>query len=315
MGILFLIIIVLLLAYLAFDYFTTSQTEKILERLNAGFESRDEEQPSLWAGAADLFQLEALRNLLYESALTRTFDIRIKRAGLKISLLQAIVLLHIVSIAIAMIAKIYFDSFYAFIGGLIMMPIAIWLALSTLAARQQKKHDDQLSSLITSLLTTMRAGGTPIQALQATAKNSANPMGESIATVMNNLQIGRSPNNVWQEWANFWDTKNTRLLATGIRLKWEAGGQMTTILEHILDTIEFNKRIELRIGTLTAQAKLSAYVLSIMPLALGLLQYNYRPDLINSMMNDDVGKIGLMYASISTILGFLWLQKIAKLKS
>jgi tight adherence protein B len=305
---------IVLLIYLALDYLFSFKNDRILDRLNAGFVTKEENLPSLWAGAADLLQLESLRRLLYESTLTRTFDIRIKRADLNIDLLQAIAVLNISAIATAIISYFYFKSFYAFIGGLFVMPIVMWLMLSMLSTRQQKIHDHQLAALITSLLTTMRAGGTPLQALQATAKSSANPMGKSITTVMNKLQIGRPPAAVWQEWADFWGTKNTRLLAAGFRLKWETGGQMSDILEHILETIEFTKRIELRIGTLTAQAKLSAYVLSIMPVALGLLQYNYRPDLITAMMNDEMGKGMLIYAGISTFLGFIWLQKMAKLK-
>lgn len=308
------VVAIALLIYLVLDYLFSIKNDRILDRLNAGFDEKEDELPSLWAGAADLLQLESLRQLLYQSSLTRTFDIRIKRAGLNLDLLQAIAILNISSIATAVVAYFYFKSFYAFIGGLCATPIAMWLILSALSSRQQKIHDNQLAALITSLLTTMRAGGTPIQALQATAKSSADPMGKSISTVMNKLQIGRTPATVWQEWADFWQTKNTRLLATGIRLKWETGGQMSAILEHILETIEFNKRIELRIGTLTAQAKLSAYVLSIMPVALGLLQYNYRPDLITAMMSDEMGKGMLIYAGVSTALGFIWLQKMAKLK-
>jgi len=314
-AIILFLTIALLFAYLVFDYITSIKTERILDRLNTGFETREEETASLWAGAADLMQLEALRTLLYGSKITRGFDIRIKRAGIKINLLQAAFLLFAITLTLAVITYFYFKLFYVFIASILVVPIIFWLVLSFLATQQQQKHDHQLSALVTGLLTTMRAGGTPIQALQATVKNSASPMSGSINRVMNNLQIGRSPNAVWQEWANFWDTKNTRLLATGIRLKWEAGGQMTTILEHILESIEFNKRIELRVGTLTAQAKLSAWVLSSLPLALGFLQYSYRPDLINAMLGDEIGKKLFIYAGLSTVLGFLWLRKIAKLKN
>lgn len=315
LGLMFIVLIGVLIAYLIFDYFSSIKTERILERLNVGFESREEENISLWEGAADLLQLESIRNLLYTSAITRGFDIRIKRAGIKLSLLQAISLVFTTTIIAAVLAYFYFKVFLAFVIPLILIPAIFWFAFSFLASRQQKRHDHQLSAMVTGLLTTMRSGGTPIQAMQATVRNSANPMKDSIAQVMNNLQIGRSPNVVWKEWADFWGTKNTKLLATGIRLKWEAGGQMTTILEHILESIEFNKRIELRVGTLTAQSKLSAWVLSLLPLALGLLQYFYRPDLISSMLSDSFGTGMLIYAGVSTVVGFLWLQKIAKLKS
>ncbi len=308
------IVFILLIGYLVFDYYKTSKKDNLLERINLGFQVQEEEQVSLWDGAADLLQLEKIRNLLYSSALSRNLDLLIRRSAVKITFLQVVLLMLVISIALAVASYLYFKKVGFLIAPLFAVPAVIWLVFNFLAKQQQQRNDDQLGSMVTSLLTTIRAGGTPIQALQATVKNAANPMRDSISNVMNNLQLGRSPNIVWKEWSDFWDTKNTKLLATGIRLKWEAGGQMTTILEHIAESIEFNKKIELRVSTLTAQSKLSAWVLSSLPFALFLLQYSYRPDLINAMLTDSTGTAIIVYAGISTVLGFLWLQQIAKLK-
>lgn len=309
------ILLFLLIAFVIYDSYTSYRTNKVLDRLNVGFKSEEQEEVSLWDGASDLLQLEAIRRLLYSSALSRKFDLLIRRSFVKYSFIQVVSTTLITSLIVAIVAYFFTKDPIAFIGAIFAVPALVWFVFEFLAAKQQKRNDDQLSSMVTSMLTTMRAGGTPIQALQATVKNAANPMRDSIAQVMNNLQIGRTPNVVWKEWSDFWGTKNTKLLATGIRLKWEAGGQMTTILEHILESIEFNKRVELRVSTLTAQSKMSAWVLSSLPFALFALQYFYRADLINAMLGNSSGKSMLIYAAVSTIVGFFWLQKLAKLKS
>lgn len=316
MTVFFFILVVLLLVYLIYDYYKSSKTENLLERINLGFRiDEEDENVSLWDGAADLFQLEKVRNLLYSSAISRNFDFLIRRSGLKYSFMQMVSLTFFLSLAMAVGLYFYFKKVPFFILGLIIVPAIAWFGLSFASQQQQKRNDEQLGSMVTSLLTTIRAGGTPMQALYATVKNAANPMRDSIASIINQLQLGKSPNVVWKDWADFWDTKNTKLLATGIRLKWEAGGQMTTILEHIAESIEFNKKIELRVSTLTAQSKLSAWVLSALPFGLFMMQYSYRPDLINAMFADPFGTGMLIYAAVATLLGFLWLQKIAKLKN
>jgi len=309
------ILLLLIIAYVIYDFYSSYRTDKVLERLNVGFKVEEEQEVSLWDGASDLLQLEAIRRLLYSSTLSRKFDVLIRRSFIKYSFIQVVGTTFTVSVIVAAIAYFFTKNPMAFIGVIFAIPTIVWFVFEFLAAKQQKRNDDQLSSMVTSMLTTMRAGGTPIQALQATVKNAANPMRDSIAQVMNNLQIGRTPNVVWKEWSDFWGTKNTKLLATGIRLKWEAGGQMTTILEHILESIEFNKRVELRVSTLTAQSKMSAWVLASLPFALFALQYFYRADLINAMMGSSSGKNMLIYALVSTIVGFIWLQKLAKLKN
>lgn len=304
-----------MLGYLIYDIYNTNKTNKIVDRLNFGFKTIEQEEVSLWDGASDLLQLESLRNLLYSSALSRKLDILIRRSGVKYSFLQIVNTLFLVTLILAVIAYFVTNMIVVSIAIILILPIIVWFTFEFLAAKQQKRNDDQLASMITSMLTTMRAGGTPIQALQSTVKNAGNPMRDSIASVMNNLQLGRTPNVVWKEWADFWDTKNTKLIATGIRLKWESGGQMTSILEHILESIEFNKRVELRVSTLTAQSKLSAWVLASLPFALFTLQYFYRADLINAMLATSTGTNMLLYAAFSTLIGFFWLHHIAKLKS
>lgn len=314
MAIIFFIIIAALFAYLLYDYLMTSRNEQMLERLNFGFEDKDQVDPSLWDGASGLLQLESVRNLLYKSALTRAFDIRLKRSGINISLLQGIALLFILTINIAVLAYLYFKIFYVSVGVLVAFPIVFWLILSALARRQQAKLDNQLPSLINSLLTTMRAGGTPTQALRSSSENASNPLRDSVADVLNNLQIGRSPNAVWKEWSDFWGTKSTRLLATGIRVKWEAGGQMSSVLEHIQETLEFNKRIEQRVSALTVQAKFGSWILSLIPALLAYLQYRVKPSLVEDMLVDPIGQYLYMAAGALTVFGFLWLRKLSKLK-
>jgi len=309
------LLILVLFCFLVIDYVVTSREDRIRERLLEGVLGTDEEEVSLWADAADLLKVDAFRQLIEKSALTRNFDIKLKRSGLKFSLFKGLMLMVLAAVSGALAAYYYFNNISAAIAGVLALPCVLWFLLSHLAQRRLKKHDQQLPALITGLITTMGAGGTPMQALQVASKNAPPPISESVEMLVNGMQIGRSPNAAWKDWAEFWDTPSCKLISTGIRLKWESGGQMTAILVHILETLEFHKRMELRVSTLTAQAKLSAWVLSALPFALALLTNAYRPDLFDSMLSDPLGAKLLIAASVLTLIGFVWLRKIARLKN
>lgn len=306
-----------LMVYLIYDYIESSRREKIIERISTGFDSPSEDMrtESMWSGAVDLVQLEAVRRLIYSSAISRAFDMALRRAGFKIGLLQAIALVVLISSVTSAVAYTYFKNLSAGLAALFVFPFIVWLVVSYFAERRQSQMDKQLPALINSLITTMRAGGTPVQALMASAENAPNPLKESMSDVLNLIQLGRPPVLAWKEWSDFWDTKDTKLLSSGIRLKWDSGGQMTSVLEHIYDTLEFRRRMELKVSTLTAQAKLSSWILSALPFLLALITYLYRPDLFDVMLNDKRGTSILIYVVVSTFIGFLWLRKIAKLRS
>lgn len=310
----FFLLLVMVVAALAVLVISQNKKKRILERLEFGFEKPEEVNVSLWQGATDLLQLNSIRQLLIRSAITRAIDVTIRRAGFRISLLQAISVLIFVTLGAGLGVYWYFKNTKFAVIALLAAPFLLWACWRMLAEQQQKKIDLQLPSLINSMLTTMRAGGTPMQALQATSRNAESPMKESITNVLNQLQIGQSPIMVWKEWSDFWDTKACRLLSTGIRVKWEAGGQMTTVLEHILESIEFRKKIEERINTLTTQAKVGSILLSIIPPLLVWMQYTVRPALVTEMFADETGQKIYIAAGVLTTIGFFWLRKMAKIK-
>lgn len=309
-----LVLILIFAVLFSFVYIKQEKRRRILERLEFGFEKPEDLTVSLWQGATDLLQLNSIRQLLIKSAITRSIDLTIRRAGFSISLMQAVLLLVLVTVCASALIYWKFNEAIFVVMSLLITPLSIWSVWRMLAERQQKKIDQQLPSLINSMLTTMRAGGTPTQALQATSRNAESPMKETISQVLNQLQIGQSPITVWKEWSDFWDTKSCRLLSTGIRVKWEAGGQMTSVLEHILESIEFRKKIEERINTLTTQAKLGSILLSIIPPLLVWMQYAVRPDLVTEMFNDATGQKIYIAAGLLTTVGFFWLRKMAKIK-
>ncbi|ROH85332.1 hypothetical protein ED236_10790 [Pseudomethylobacillus aquaticus] len=314
MLLIFFAVLGLLASYLIYDYLVTARTDALRDRLLAGQELGPDDSGSLWSDAADLLHLAEVREMLYRSYLLRQIDIRLKRADLPLSLPGYVGLLLLFTLLASVVAWFYMAQLWMIALAAVLTPLLGWLILMQLAARRQKRHDDQLPAMISSFITTLRSGGTPMTALQSVAKHGRDPIAGSMLSVADALQLGRPPNQAWQEWAEYWDTRATRLLARGVRIKWEAGGQMTSMLQHILDTLEFRKRMELRVSALTAQAKLSAWVLSALPILLALLGYHFRPDLMEAMVNDSFGQKLLFAAAGLNVVGFFWLRRIAKLR-
>ena len=76
------LLILVLFCFLVVDYVITSREDRIRERLLEGVLGTDEEEVSLWADAADLLKVDAFRQLVEKSALTKSFDLKLKRSGL-----------------------------------------------------------------------------------------------------------------------------------------------------------------------------------------------------------------------------------------
>ena len=304
-----------LITYLIVDYFNSIRLDRMRERLMAGVYDENEEEISIWKDASDILRLAELKAVLEKSPIIRILNTKLKRSGLQISLTKLFFIMILTPFAIAIALQFFFHQTLISLGGLIGGFLLAVVLLNFLEASNISLLDKQLPSFIANMINTLSSGGTPMQALLIVSKNAPKPLGPSIGDLLYKLQIGVAPNLAWKEWADYWGSASTKLVATGIRLKWETGGQMSLILKHINDSLDFHKRMDLRISTLTAQAKLSAWVLSALPALLALLTNAYRPDLFEVMLSDPLGKKLLSASAVMSVLGFLWLRKIAKLKT
>lgn len=313
MQILLFAMIGLVALYLLVDYVRESRADRTRERLMAGVYDTEEAEVSLWGDAADLLQLEAIRRVLGNSVLARRFDRMLKHSGIPLTLPRAFFLLVVLTAITSGAAYALSHLVAAAVGAILALPVVAWMLLQALAEQRTRKLDAQLPALVSQLLTTLRSGGTPVQAMQAASRNAPSPTRESMAEVLNAIQIGVPAVEAWRDWSLFWNTRSTQMLSIGIRLKWETGGQMTAILAHILETMEFHHRMELRVQTITMQARLGAYVLAVLPFGIGALMYAFRPEPIDAMFADEFGQKMIWGAVGLLTVGFFWLRRIARL--
>jgi tight adherence protein B len=146
-------------------------------------------------------------------------------------------------------------------------------------------------------------------------RNAPAPLGLSMQELVRRLELGVAPVRAWRDWAEGWDSPACRLLSTAVRIKWDAGGEMSTMLGYVLDQLESRRRMELRIDTLTSQARFSAVILISLPFVIGFITYSFNPDLFQEMLADPIGRRALVIAGGLMVLGFFWLRRIARLES
>lgn len=274
---------------------------------------------TLWRDAASLLQLTRMRSLVGQSPLMRRLALRLVQGDVPLRLGQAGLLLFASAGLGAGLGVLLGRGFGISpggmgVGGALLLPLALWSMLDAWTTRRIERRERQLPNFCTQMLSSLRTGATPLTALQAAARISPDPLGRSLRSLVDVLQLGVSPNVAWRDWAQRCGGDHAQLLATGLRLKWEAGGQMTSMLAHILESMQTRERMILRVGTLTAQAKLGSYVLSLLPVGFMIFSYLVNKRIYDFVMQDPVGPKVLLGGAGLVIVGFFWLRRLAKLK-
>lgn len=315
MGVLVLLLLAAAAVGLFAWYLWITRLDAQRERLMAGVFDAPAQDVSLWKDAADLLQLAALQRLLSRSPLARALQQRLQRIGVPLGLAAFALVVTLVTLVACVVTYLLTDRLYLALIPLLVVPSITWITLSMLATHRARALELQLPSFVTQMITTLGAGGTPLAAVRNAARNAPAPLGPSMNELIRRLEIGAPPVEVWREWAEGWNSPACRLLSTALRIKWDAGGEMSTMLGYVLDQLESRRRMELRILTLTSQARLAAIVLMALPFVIGFITYTFNPDLFHEMLADPIGQRALLIAGVLMVFGFFWLRRIARLES
>jgi tight adherence protein B len=97
-----------------------------------------------------------------------------------------------------------------------------------------------------------------------------------------------------------------------IRIQREVGGNLSELLMTVADTMTQRERLKRDVKSLTAEGRISAYVLAALPVLLGFAMWGINPDYMQSLFDETIGKIALGVAVIMMIGGFMWMQAIVK---
>jgi tight adherence protein B len=144
--------------------------------------------------------------------------------------------------------------------------------------RRLKALDEQLADILNLWVNALRAGYSVMQALEAIGTEAPPPASEEFRRVVMEVQIGISLEEALEHMLNRVESEDLDMVFTAVNIQREVGGNLAEILDVISHTIRERVRIKGEIRTMTAQGKLTGYILSLLPVILALLLYVLNPD-------------------------------------
>jgi tight adherence protein B len=94
-----------------------------------------------------------------------------------------------------------------------------------------------------------------------------------------------------------------------VRIQREVGGNLAELLSTVAETMIARERLRREVRALTAEGRISAIILGLLPIALGLVMYGMNRDYINVLLHDSFGQILLIGAGLLAAVGFYWMKK------
>lgn len=187
-----------------------------------------------------------------------------------------------------------------------MVPPAI---LSYLANRRRKQFDSLLPDTLQLLASTLRAGYSLMQGVEAVSQEVSEPMGRELRRVVTEARLGRPLEESLEGIAERMQSGDFAWAVMAIRIQREVGGNLAELLVTVADTMTERERLRRDVNALTAEGKISAIVLGILPLGLGFFIYTLNPGYMDPLFEETIGQVMLGGALLLAFFGFWWMKK------
>ena len=110
------------------------------------------------------------------------------------------------------------------------------------------------------------------------------------------------------------ENQDLKIFALSVIVQKETGGNLVEIIEKIADTVRGREKFQGKLRGLTAEGRMSSYILGALPFVSLLFMLFGNRDYLMPMIQETVGPYVLGYGIISWVLGFVWMRKMIKVK-
>jgi tight adherence protein B len=182
------------------------------------------------------------------------------------------------------------------------------------AARRGKKFVSQLPDTLGLLASTLKAGYSFMQGVEAVSQEIEDPMGSELRRIVTEAQLGRPLVDAMDASAERMDSTDFAWAVMAVKIQREVGGNLSELLLTVAETMTERERLRRDVATLTAEGKMSAIVLGLLPIGLGFAMWAMNPAYINTLFTDSLGKTLLGASIVAAIIGFAWMKKIINIE-
>jgi len=180
--------------------------------------------------------------------------------------------------------------------------------------KRLKALNRQLPDTLSLLANALKAGLSLPQAMETVARNTTAPIGDELGRVIREMNIGSGTERALANMVRRAGSEDLDLIVTAINIQASVGGNLARILDGISHTIRQRVQIKGQISAMTAQARASGWVITLLPVIVAAILYFITPTYFRPMFNDRAGIELLVVAAVSVAVGNVFIRRIVNFR-
>ena len=236
----------------------------------------------------------------------------VEQAGVRIPAYRVILQAALLALLMTAVVAASFPRWWVFLLTLSVAATLPIFRLLWLRSRRIGKIESQLADAVDMVKRSLRAGNPLVATFRMVAENMDEPIAEEFALTAADLSYGNDPRRALLATLERVPSVALNGFVTAILVQRETGGNLAETLDHISEVIRQRFRFERRLRTLTAEGRMSAWILIAVPFILGGILHTTSPDYLASLLKDPRGPTMLAGGGVLMVIGVIWMRRIAR---
>jgi Flp pilus assembly protein TadB len=200
------------------------------------------------------------------------------------------------------------------LAGALVGWLGMRMLLSFLIRRRRNAFAEQLPDLLQLVASSLQSGFSLLQALDAAVREAAQPAGGEFARALAEARLGAGLEDCLQTISDRMDSDDLRWTVMAIRIQRGIGGNLAEVLMSTVNTIRERGYLRRQVHAVSAEGRLSAYVLIALPIIVGALEFILRPAYMRPLYTTHVGEFMLAGAVVLLLIGIVLMRQVVKVE-
>jgi len=226
-----------------------------------------------------------------------------------------VVLLSIIGCVVGAVVIWFFSKMWplAVLAGVMGLAIP-YLKIHVDRQKRLERFDEQLPEAIDIIKRALQAGHPFSESLHIVADGLDGPIAKEFGITFADLNYGNDLRRAMLGLLERVPSITLMAFVTSVLVQKETGGNLAEILDKISQVIRGRFRFQRKIKTLSAEGRLSAWILTLVPFGLFVLIYFTTPDYLPILVESADGRQLVVAAGVAMILGIYWIRRILKIE-
>lgn len=204
------------------------------------------------------------------------------------------------------------------LAGIPIGVLAGWLSMRLIVSyrisRRRAAFADQLPDVLQLVAGALQSGFSLPQSLDAVVRENSQPAAGEFSRALAETRIGAELEVAMNKVADRMNSTDLRWTVMAIGIQRQVGGNLVEVLRNTVDTMRERAQVRRQVRALTAEGRLSAYILIALPLLMAAYMFLVRADYIRPLYTTAAGLTMLIGSAVLIVVGSIWMRNIIKLE-